>query len=211
MGTHPRHPDAGEMAASSQLLQGDEQAFAELVRQHHHALLALARAMLGASDAEEAVQNAWLKAYGAIGGFEGRSSLRTWLTRIVINEARMLLRKRQREVVQPEPPEADEAILAERFTERGWWRHGREPVNWHAEAPEDVLMGEELADCLASMLDAMPVRQLAVLELRDVQGLDFAEICNILELSASNVRVLLHRARTWLYQRIEHYQESGEC
>jgi len=193
--------------AGLQLADGHD--FTEAVKHHHHALLAVARAMVGCDDAEEAVQNAWLKAYRAMSGFEGRSSLRTWLTRIVINEARMLLRKRGREVCPPDAPDKDEDPLAQRFTDKGWWRDA--PTPWRAEAPEDLLMGEELADCLAATLDAMPARQQAVLELRDIQGLPFDEICNILGLSASNVRVLLHRARARLFERVEHYQESGEC
>ena len=196
---------------SGHLCPGNDQAFTELVREHHHGLLVVASAMVGSQDADEVVQNAWIKAYAAINNFEGRSSLRTWLTRIVINEARMLLRKRGPKLSPPDSPDTGEDPLAGRFTGQGWWQRGHGPSTWHADAPEEVLMGEELADCLATILTDMPVRQLAVLELRDVQGLPFDEICNILGFSASNARVLLHRARAWLYQRIEHYQESGEC
>ncbi len=201
------------MTAAGTRSQEAEPDFTELVREHHHGLLAVARAIVGATDADEVVQNAWLSAYTAISGFEGRSSIRTWLTRIVVNEARMLLRRQARDPARPTPVEtgveAGDDPLARRFAGNGHWRDS--PGRWHSEAPEDLLMGEELADCLASILADMPPRQLAVLELRDVQGLSYDEICNILELTASNVRVLLHRARAWLYQRIEHYQESGEC
>ncbi|MEX0828030.1 MAG: sigma factor, partial [Haliea sp.] len=76
---------------------GDEY-FASLVRDHHRALIAMAVPIVGASEAEEVVQNAWLKAYSAIDGFEGRSAIGTWLSRIVMNEERMQLRSRKREV-----------------------------------------------------------------------------------------------------------------
>ena len=75
------------------LRQGDRAAFGQLVKGHHNMLLATARTMLSAADAEEAVQDGWIAAHRAIGKFEGRSLLRTWLTRIVINQARMMLRK----------------------------------------------------------------------------------------------------------------------
>jgi len=213
MAIDARHAEALGTEVASGLRQGDEQGFSELVREHHHGLLAIARAIVGPQDADEAVQNAWIKAYRAMTAFEGRSSPRTWLTRIVINEARMLLRKQGQQAARATLPDMDgeDDPLAGRFTTQGLWQREYQPSPWHAEAPEDILMGEELADCLATMLADMPTRQLAVLELRDVQGLGFDEICNILELTASNVRVLLHRARAWLYQRIEHYQESGEC
>ena len=98
------------------LRRGDDSAFSALVRENHRALLATATAIVGIDDAEEVVQNSWIKAHKALPGFEGRSALRTWLTRIVINEARMLLRKTRREV--PLELGSDQHPLADRFRGR---------------------------------------------------------------------------------------------
>ena len=189
------------------LRRGDDSAFSALVRAHHRALLATATAIVGIDDAEEVVQNAWIKAHKALPGFEGRSALRTWLTRIVINEARMLLRKSRREVSLQ--LDEDQHPLADRFREGGHW--SKPPVTWHDESPDGLLMQSELADCLSRLLLSMPAPQRAMLELRDAGGLEFDEICNELTITASNARVLLHRARTQLFKLVDHYQETGEC
>ncbi|MBB3047286.1 RNA polymerase sigma-70 factor (ECF subfamily) [Litorivivens lipolytica] len=196
-----------ELSTLRALQSGDPTAFSELVREHHRALLATASAIVGIDNAEECLQNAWIKAHQALPQFEGKSSLRTWLTRIVINESRMLLRKTRREV----PLELDESQhpLADRFREGGHW--SKPPATWHDESPDGLLMERELADCLSRVLTAMPAQQRAMLELRDVSGLDFDEICNELAVTASNARVLLHRARTQLFRLVDHYQETGEC
>lgn len=201
----PNKSDSGSGKAA-----GDEY-FASLVRDHHRALIALAVPIVGASEAEEVVQNAWLKAYRAIDGFEGRSAIRTWLSRIVINEARMLLRARKREVFLEDQaggcgsPDA----LNGCFREDGHW--SMPPVTWSMDSPEGLLMGADLMDCLNGLLQRMSSKQRAVLEMRDSNELPFAEICNTLEISASNARVLLHRARTELFKLVNHYQETGEC
>ncbi len=191
-------------------MESDKQRLQQWVKDHHHALVALARVLLG-DDAEEAVQNAWLKAYRAMESFEGRSQVRTWLGRIVLNEAKMLLRARRREILVGNPGDDDayEAIIAKRYTGNGGWRHP--PGHWHDDSPEALLTRDDLAECLETLLDSMPKAQRALLELRDATGLGFTEICNELEVSASNARVLLHRARTRLYNLVDHYEETGEC
>jgi RNA polymerase sigma-70 factor, ECF subfamily len=198
--------DADELAL---LKAGDQAAFARLVKAHHRALLALARPIVGESEAAEVVQTAWIKAHAALKEFEGRAALRSWLSRIVINEARMMLRQRKREVfledLQPEGAEP----LADRFRSNGHW--GAPPANWHADSPDSLLTREELADCLAALLDSLPPNQRALLELRDSDGLPFDEVCNMLGISASNARVLLHRARARLFALVDHFEETGEC
>ena len=198
--------DADELAL---LKGGDEAAFARLVKAHHRALLALARPIVGESEAAEVVQTAWIKAHAALKDFEGRAALRSWLSRIVINEARMMLRQRKREVfledLQPEGAEP----LVDRFRSNGHW--GTPPVNWHADSPDSLLTREELAHCLAALLDSLPPNQRALLELRDSDGLPFEEVCNMLGISASNARVLLHRARARLFALVDHFEETGEC
>ena len=191
-----------------QLRARDETAFAELVRRYHRALIGLAASLAGANDAEEIVQNSWIKAHAAIENFEGRSTLRTWLSSIVLNEARMYLRKHKRECFISDLAGGDDAFL-DRFNADGRWQ--KPPAHWDSDTPETLLMNEQLLDCLDELLRTMPDNQRAMLELRDVGGQSFASICDGLSVSASNARVLLHRARRQLYQLVDHYQETGEC
>jgi len=192
------------------LKSGDREAFSRLVRQHHRALLALVTPMVGASDAEEVVQNGWIKAYQAIAGFESRSQIRTWLGRIVINEAKMKLRGGRREFTFSDfETEDEEDPFADRFIPDGHWGHA--PSQWDLGSPESLLSTEQLADCLDRLLQRMPDNQRAVLEMKDSADFSFDEICNETGLSASNVRVILHRARSQLFSLVDHYQETGEC
>lgn len=194
-----------------QLKLGDQKLFSQLVRDHHHALIALATPIVGRSEAEEVVQNAWVKAYKAISKFEGKSALRTWLSRIVINEAKMQLRSRKRELLFADMGDAHENhdALTDRFSENGRWKNS--PTNWHSDSPDGLLMSSDLEQCLERLLAEIPANQRAVLEMRDSSGIPFDEICNELSISASNARVLLHRARTELFKLVDHYQETGEC
>lgn len=189
----------------------DDGLFAELVRDHHRALIALAIPIVGSSEAEEVVQNAWLKAYRAIASFKGDSAIRTWLSRIVINEARMQLRSRRKELLFSDycDPDISHHEPADRFASDGHWLVP--PGEWNTDNPETLLMGEDMKNCLERLLSAMPASQRAVLEMRDTSALPFDEICNALSISASNARVLLHRARIQLFTMVNHYQETGEC
>jgi len=182
--------------------------FAGLVERHHAKLLAVARSYLKDGEAEEAVQEAWISAYKAIDNFEGRSSIQTWLIRIVINEAKMRLRKAGREPTVS-LSSVDSDAMAGRFKENGSWREP--PVRWDFSSPDELLQERNLIDCIEKTLTSLPVNQRCVMELRDMDGLEFEDICNVLDLSASNVRVLLHRARTQLFAMVENYQETGQC
>ncbi|WP_297185753.1 sigma-70 family RNA polymerase sigma factor [uncultured Porticoccus sp.] len=201
-----------ELEKLAQLKSGDPVLFAELVRDHHRALIALTVPIVGISEAEEVVQNAWLKAYQAISSFAGKSAIRTWLGSIAINEAKMQLRQRKRESLFSDHGDENqytEDSLAQRFTERGHWQHP--PAHWHTDSPESLLTGEQLAECLEKLLTAMPDNQRCILEMRDASGLPFDEICSELTVSSANARVLLHRARTQLFKLVDHYEETGEC
>lgn len=190
---------------------GDKTLFADLVREHHRALIALVVPIVGASEAEEVVQNAWFKAHRGIGSFEGRSKIRSWLARIVINEAKLQLRQRKKELLftDCQADEGEDDALSDRFSPNGSWQSP--PREWDMDTPENLLMREDLRDCLEELLEALPSNQRAVLELRDTAGLSFEEICNELPLSTSNVRVVLHRARSRVFKLVDHYEETGEC
>ncbi len=167
-----------DRARLARLQNGDKALFSELVRDHHNALLALATPIVGPSEAGEAVQNAWLKAYKGISGFEGKARVRTWLSRIVINEAKMQLRSRKKEVLLTDLGDEDSSDhpLADRFDQNGRWQ--RPPTTWHSDAPDDILMGRDLADCLQHLLRKMPSQQRSLLEMRDSAQLPFNEIPN---------------------------------
>lgn len=188
----------------------DESVFAALVRDHHRALIIIATPIVGVSEAEEVVQNAWVKAYKAWDSFRGDAAARSWLTRIVINEARMQLRARKRESFFSEiDADASADALQDRFRSDGHWRNP--PTSWGTDDPAALLTRDMLEDCLETELAGMADRQRSVFELRERGGLPFDEICDSLDVSPSNARVLLHRARAALYQVVDHYEETGEC
>lgn len=183
----------------------------ELIRSHHTTLLAVAAGFVGPSEAEEVTQTAWLKAYRGWANFNGASAVRTWLTRIVINEAKMQLRARRRELLVADPTGDSDLNdpFAERFNATGHWR---QPLTqWSEDGPEQLLMRDQLAGCLSRLLKRLPIQQRAVLAMRDSAGLSFDEICNSLGLTASNARVSLHRARSQVVALVDHYEETGEC
>lgn len=191
------------------LRRQDKQAFALLVRQYHGKLKAIARAMVGAAEAEEVVQEAWLSAWRALPAFEGRSAVKTWLTRIVLNAAHSRLRQRH-ETLSLDQLAGEHPSFWERFDpDDGHWQQA--PISWRSDQPDGLLQQTELGDCLQKNLDRLPSLQRAVFMLRHVDDMAPDDICNALDISASNVRVLLHRARLKLFQVVEHYQETGEC
>lgn len=194
-------------ALLQRLIAGEQPAFIELVRTYHAPMRRLAAAIIGDAQAEEAVQEAWLAAMRNLAGFQRRSSLKTWLFTIVGNEAKSRLRKARREVSLDDM--ADDLFAADRFAADGHW--ARPPAAWHDESPEALLSHEDFRRCLDKTLAAMPEAQRAVLMLRDADGLELDAICNILGISASNVRVLVHRARVRVHAMVEHFEETGTC
>lgn len=183
------------------LLSGEQSAFLTMVRNHHAAMRRFARTIVGEASAEEVVQEAWLKFIAGLRNFEARASLKSWLLRIVRNEAISRLRQEARE---PATESADE--LDERFGPDGSWRSP--PAIWSVDTPEALLAAKDMQAVIDRALAAMPVQQRAVLTLKDTEGLSFDEICNILDISASNARVLLHRGRRRLWSAIDDYQKG---
>jgi len=171
-------------------------------------LAIVARAIAGPSIADEVVQESWISVLKALPKFEGRSTLKTWITRIVANEAKRRLKKESRHISLEGLTEDDSSFL-ERFDSKGHWI--RPPANWDLATPEEILEESQLKQCIDATIEQLPDQQKAVFVLRDMQSFSLEQICNILEVSDSNVRVLLHRARTRLHQAIEHFQETGQC
>ncbi|MCP3673234.1 MAG: RNA polymerase sigma factor [Gammaproteobacteria bacterium] len=190
------------------LLKNDEEAFRYLVKTLYSQLFAVARAIAGSSIADEVVQESWISVLRALPKFEGRSSLKTWIIRIVANEAKRRLKK-ESGYVSMDSLGVDNDSFLERFDSKGHWI--RPPANWDLATPEEILEEKQLKCCIDATIKVLPERQKAVFLLRDLENHSLEQICNILDISDSNVRVLLHRARLKLFQIIEKFQETGEC
>jgi len=180
------------------LRAGDEAAFMALVARHNDAMLRLASTFVSSrAVAEEVVQDTWLGVLRGIDRFEGRSSLKTWLLAILVNRARTAGVREARSVALADiGPAVDRA----RFDAGGGW--SAPPEHW-IENAEERLGAAALAPAIREALERMPPRQRAVVTLRDVDGLDSDEVCEVLSLSQVNQRVLLHRGRSLLRQALE--------
>lgn len=198
-------PDEAELLL--RLQQGDAQAFRQAVTFYSPQMLATARRIAGSADAEDLVQESWLAVFKQIGGFEGRSKLSTWLCRIVSNRAISSLRNKPKEQSLSTDEGPDPAATL--FDNAESWV--AKPKLWNPGTPEQLLDAEELQHCLDKYIDKMPDNQRRVLLLRDTHQKSFDEICNATQLSASNVRVQLHRGRLALLAMVNHFQETGTC
>lgn len=190
-------------------LAGDRSASESLVRTYHGLLVAMVRPLVGESLADDVAQETWIKALTAVEKFEGRSTLRTWLVSIALNEARMLLRKSGREVLVEHWGNIDSTPFEGRFLEDGHWQEG--PRLWDHNTPDAILTEAELQGCIDKHIGMLPPDQQAALRLREMEEMDFADISAALSLSEGNVRVMLHRARQKLYVMVEHFEETGTC
>jgi len=171
------------------LRAGDESAFVVLVRRYQPRLLRLAEATVGSrAVAEEVCQDTWLAVVRGVERFEGRSSFRTWLFRILVNRARSTAGREQR----AGRPDGD---AVERFDATGAWVDP--PVAW-SDRVDDGLVATELATRVRELLPTLPEQQRQVLVLRDIEGLSGADVAELLHISDGNQRVLLHRGRAKL-------------
>lgn len=189
----------------AKLINKDEDAYRHAIKTHHNSMLYVATAIVGDSIAEEVVQEAWVAIIKALSKFEGRSSLKTWILRIVSNGAKTRLRKESRMVSMGDASDMEtSAMTSDRFHGNGTWQ--TPPSRWQAETPESLLASEQLRGKMENTLGQLPEMQKTVLMLREIEGLEMAEICKILDISESNSRVLLHRARTRLWETIDQYK-----
>lgn len=187
-----------EAALLVRLRAGDEAAFVSLVDRHHDAMVRLASTFVASRAlAEEVAQDTWLGVLRGIERFEGRASLRTWLLSILVNRARSTAVREARSIAIADPtPVLDRS----RFDETGGW--ATPPEHWVEDA-EERLGAAAIASRVRAALEELPARQRAVVMLRDVDGLDGDEVCEVLAISAGNMRVLLHRGRAALRQALE--------
>ncbi len=191
------------------LRAGEQRAFRELVVAYQGGMRAVAYAIVGSRHADEVVQDAWLAVVRHLHGFQGRSSLKTWLFTITANTAKARLKHNRREVLLDDLPAPHGSVGDERFADNGHWLLA--PHAWHHDSPEALLTEGELRECLEKTLLSLSAAQASVLHLREREGLELDAICNLLDISLSNVRVLLHRARLKVFATLEHFEETGQC
>ena len=173
-------------------IAGDEDAFVELVDLYHAPLLRFARTFVRQpTHAEDVVQDAWVGVLRGLERFERRSSFKTWLFRIVANRARTRAVREQR-YVQFEVND-DGSDASDNFTPEG--RLKAPPKEWQM-TPERLLLSVETRALVDKALEELPDNQRVVVTLRDIEGLDAADVCNVLGITETNQRVLLHRGRT---------------
>jgi RNA polymerase sigma-70 factor (ECF subfamily) len=182
----------------TRLRSGDADAYRALVRRFHASLVRFAASIIGShAQAEEVVQDAWLAVFAGVDRFEGRSSLVTWMFSIVTNRARTRISREGRLVglgALMTGTSADErGVPLSAFKPDGHWSEA--PGLWDELNPERIVGGRQLWDHVQSVIDTLPGGQRAVILLRDMEGRDAEETCTLLDISAENQRVLLHRAR----------------
>jgi RNA polymerase sigma-70 factor (ECF subfamily) len=187
-----------DRALLARLRAGEEEAFVLLVGRHHTTMMRLACSLVPSrAVAEEVVQDTWLGVLRGLDRFAERSSLKTWLVRILVNRARSTGVHEHRSLAIGD---AGPAVDRARFDETGAWMSP--PRHW-IEDSEDRLLAEGLRESIKASLEELPARQRAVVVLRDVDGLSSREVCEVLDITDANQRVLLHRGRSRLRQALE--------
>ena len=212
--TEPAPQSVSDQELLGRLRERDQAAFAEMLDAWSPGLLRVARAYVGAESAADVVQDTWLAVIEGIDRFEGRSSLKTWVYRILTNTAKRRGARESRSAPWSSLPADGDTGPA---VNPGWFQaageeypgHWREfPSPWPTSgvpSPEGRALAAEIITQLAGALADLPGRQRVVITLRDVEGLTSDEVCEVLDLSPTNQRVLLHRARAFVRARLETY------
>ena len=207
---------AEDLRVVEALRSGNEGAFVSLIERYHVSMLRLAMVFVSSQAvAEEVVQDSWMGVLQGLNGFEGRSSLKTWIFRILTNRAKTRAQREGRSVPfsslaefnsdLPEP-----AVEPERFRgpDQQWPGHWVSfPRSWD-EIPEERILSQETLTRIQEAIDALPPGQREVITLRDIEGWSSDETCNLLRVSEANQRVLLHRARSKVRRALERYFEE---
>jgi RNA polymerase sigma-70 factor (ECF subfamily) len=216
----PRISDlsSDEEALVDRLRAGEESTFASLVERYQGSLLRLARTFVhDHAAAEDVVQQTWLGLLEGLDRFEGRSSLKTYLFRILVNCAKTRARKDGRTIpfsslFNADSEGAEPAVEPERFHAAGGplARHWADAPKTWAPSPEGSALSSETRRCIESAIAELPASQREVITLRDLEGLGSEEVCNVLQLTDTNQRVLLHRARSKVRRALEmHFGEGN--
>jgi RNA polymerase sigma-70 factor, ECF subfamily len=203
-------PTKAEDQLIARLRRGDEGSFDELVNQHHGTLIRMAMGYVADREvAEEVVQDTWLAVIENLNRFEGRSSLRTWICGILIHKAkdRGVREKRHTtfSVFEPYEDDSDEAVDPSRFQQSGEWagHWAFPPQPWDDRTPEKLLASKQAVDCMQRAIESLPATLKEVLLLRDVEGVEAKEVCELLKITETNLYVRLHRARERVRAAVE--------
>jgi RNA polymerase sigma-70 factor, ECF subfamily len=211
-------PPPGQAAIVEALRAGDERTFSALVDEYGPAMLRVARMYVSSrAVAEEVVQEAWLGVIAGIARFEGRSSLKTWIFRIVANIAKTRGEREGRSVpfssIGGDVEGTEPAVEPDRFLGQGhrWAGHWTSAPSRWSELPEERLVGAETTEVVAAAIGVLPEVQRTVITLRDVEGWTSEEVRNALDLSETNQRVILHRARAKVRRALEEYLDGAQA
>lgn len=199
-----------ELPSDDELIQAlmkyDSAVFERVTDAWYSVMYHIAASIAGESIADEIIQETWVSVMRSLPKFERRSSLKSWVMRILSNEAKTRWRKDSRQVsLEQLDGWNDDA----RYDQQGHWIEKHQA--WHSDSPEDLLQAEELHDCIRKHLGKLPENQRVALTLKESGSHTLEQICNILEVSSSNVRVLMHRARDRILQVIERFEREGKC
>ena len=197
---------------TARLKQGDEGAFDELVNQHHSTLIRMAMGYLADREvAEEVVQDTWMAVIESLNRFEGRSSLRTWICGILIHKAKDRGVREKRHTTfsafESYDDDNDEAVDPSRFQQSGEWagHWAFPPQPWDDQTPEKLLESQQAVNAMNNAIEALPATLKEVLILRDVEGVEAKEVCEMLKITETNLYVRLHRARERVRAAVETY------
>jgi len=199
-------------ALVGRLLAGDEEAFRDLLATHYVSMVRLARSFVrNPATAEEVTQETWLQVLNGLDKFEGRSTLKSWIFSILANRARSRAVRDGRTLLfsdmSGEVGDGEPAVDPARFDAAGYWHLPPRP--WDDLTPERLAASGQIGERLAGAIDELPDAQRAVVMLRDVEGCSSEEACNVLGISETNQRVLLHRGRSRLRRLLEPLMELG--
>jgi RNA polymerase sigma-70 factor (ECF subfamily) len=199
----------------ARLRHGDEGAFDELVNQHHGMLIRMAMGYVADREvAEEVVQDTWMAVIESLNRFEGRSSLRTWICGILIHKAKDRGVREKRHTTfsafESHDDDNDEAVDPFRFQQSGEWagHWAFPPQPWDDQTPEKLLASKQAVGCMHRAIEALPEILKEVLILRDVEGVEAKEVCEMLNITETNLYVRLHRARERVRVAVETYLEG---
>jgi RNA polymerase sigma-70 factor, ECF subfamily len=194
----------------ARLKRGDEGAFDELVTQHHSTLIRMAMGYVADREvAEEVVQDTWMAVIESLNRFEGRSSLRTWICGILIHKAKDRGVREKRHTTfsafETYDDDNDEAVDPSRFQQSGEWagHWAFPPQPWDDQTPEKLLASQQAVNAMQRAIEALPATLKEVLILRDVEGVDAKEVCEMLKITETNLYVRLHRARERVRAAVE--------
>lgn len=205
----------GDHSLIARLRKGDEGAFDELVNKHHGALIRMALGHVADREvAEEVVQDTWMAVIEGLTRFEERSSLRTWIFGILIHKAKDRGVREKRHTTfsdfEAKDDEHDEMVDPSRFQRSGEWagHWAFPPQPWDEQTPENLLASQQAINAMNHAIDSLPQTLKDVLILRDIEGVETKDACELLKITETNLYVRLHRARERVRRAVETYLEG---